>query len=57
MALSSSIVAKYMATTLSTESDCSVATFHKLFDGKIKDTKALAVEAAKRYGLLPGLIE
>lgn len=33
-----------------------VATFHKLFDGKIKDTKALAVEAAKRYNLLPGVI-
>ena len=26
------------------------------FDGKIKDTKALAVEAAKRYNLLPGVI-
>ncbi len=34
-----------------------VATFHQLFDGKIKETKALAAEAAKRYGLLPGLIE
>ena len=33
-----------------------VATFHKLFDGKVKDTKALAVEAAKRYNLLPGAI-
>ncbi len=33
-----------------------VATFHKLFDGKIEKTKALAAEAAKRYGLLPGLI-
>ena len=33
-----------------------VATFHKLFDGKIKATKSLAVQAAKRYGLLPGLI-
>ena len=33
-----------------------VATFRKLFNGKIKDTKALAVEAAKRYNLLPGLI-
>ena len=33
-----------------------VATFHKLFDGKIKDTKALAVQAAKRYTLLPGII-
>ena len=34
-----------------------IATFHKLFDGKIKETKALAIQAAKRYGLLPGLIE
>ena len=34
-----------------------VATFHKLFDAKIKDTKSLAAEAAKSYGLLPGLIE
>ena len=34
-----------------------VATFHKLFDEKIKKTKALAQERAKRYGLLPGLIE
>ena len=34
----------------------SVATFHKLFDGKIKDTKALAVEAARLYNLLPGAI-
>jgi hypothetical protein len=34
-----------------------VATFHKLFDGKIKDTKARAVKAAQRYGLLPGVIE
>ena len=33
-----------------------VATFHKLFDGKIEKTKALATEAAKRYGMLPGLI-
>jgi hypothetical protein len=33
-----------------------VATFHKLFDGKIEKTKALAVEAAKRHGLLPGSI-
>ena len=33
-----------------------VATFHKLFDEKIKDTKALAVEAARRYKLLPGCI-
>ena len=34
-----------------------VATFHKLFDGKIKETKSAAAEAAKRYGLLPGLFE
>ena len=34
-----------------------VATFHKLFDGKIKETKSAAAEAAKRYGLLPGLIK
>ena len=34
-----------------------VATFHKLFDEKIKKTKALATVLAKRYGLLPGLIE
>jgi len=34
-----------------------VATFHKLFDEKIKETKSLAAQAAKRYGLLPGLIE
>jgi len=34
-----------------------VATFHKLFDGKIKETKSAAVEAAKFYGLLPGLME
>ena len=34
-----------------------VATFHKLFDGKIKETTSLAAQAAKRYGLLPGLIE
>ena len=33
-----------------------VATFHKLFDEKIKDTKSLAAQAAKRYGLVPGLI-
>ena len=33
-----------------------VANFHKLFDGKIKDTKALAVRAAKHYNLLPGCI-
>jgi hypothetical protein len=30
-----------------------VATFHKLFDAKIKETKALAARAAKRYNLLP----
>ena len=34
-----------------------VATFHKLFDGKIKDTKSAAAQAATHYGLLPGLIE
>ena len=34
-----------------------VATFHKLFDGEIKETKSVAVQAAQRYGLLPGLIE
>ena len=34
-----------------------VATFHKLFDGKIKETKSVAAQAAQRYGLLPGLIE
>ena len=33
-----------------------VATFHKLFDEKIKETKSLAVQASKRYGLVPGLI-
>ena len=33
-----------------------VATFHKLFDGKIKETKAKAAQAAKRYGLLPELM-
>ena len=33
-----------------------VATFHKLFDGKIKETKAMAAQAAKRYGLLPELM-
>ena len=33
-----------------------VANFHKLFDGKIKDTKAEAVRAAKHYNLLPGLL-
>ena len=34
-----------------------VATFHKLFDGKIKETRSVAAQAAQRYGLLPGLIE
>ena len=34
-----------------------VATFHKLFDGKIKETKSAAAQAATHYGLLPGLIE
>ena len=33
-----------------------VATFHKLFDDKIKKTKSVAAEAAQRYGLVPGLI-
>ena len=33
-----------------------VATVHKLFDGKIKDTMAEAVRAAKHYNLLPGLL-
>ena len=33
-----------------------VDTFHKLFDGKIEETKSVAAQAAKRYGLLPGLI-
>ena len=33
-----------------------VANFHKLFDARIKETKALAAPAAKRYNLLPGLI-
>ena len=33
-----------------------VANFRKLFDAKITETKSLAIEAAKRYGLLPGLI-
>ena len=31
-----------------------VATFHKLFDAKIKETKALATSAAARFGLLTG---
>jgi hypothetical protein len=34
-----------------------VATFHKLFDGKIKETKTMAAQAAKRYGLLPELMQ
>ena len=34
-----------------------VATFKKLFDVKIAQTKAQAVQAAKRYGLLPGMIK
>ena len=33
-----------------------VATFDNLFDRKIKDTKAFAVEAAKHYNLLLGAI-
>ena len=33
-----------------------VATFHKLFDEKIKETKVLATQAAKRYKLQPGSI-
>ena len=34
-----------------------VATFHKLFDDKIKKTKALTADLAKRYGLVPGMIQ
>ena len=34
-----------------------VAAFHKILDGKVKETKSAAAQAAKRYGLLPGLIE
>ena len=34
-----------------------VATFHKLFDEKIKKTKTRATKAAQQYGLLPGLIQ
>ena len=34
-----------------------VATFHKLFDEKIKSTQNLAAAHAKTYGLLPGKIE
>ena len=33
-----------------------VATFHKFFDEKIEKTKAMAVELAKQYGLVPGMI-
>ena len=33
-----------------------VDTSHKLFDGKIEETKSVAAQAAKHYGLLPGLI-
>ena len=33
-----------------------VANFHKLFDGKIKDTKAKAFHAAQHYNLLPELL-
>ena len=33
-----------------------VATFRKLFDDKIKTTKTMAADLAKRYGLLPGQI-
>ena len=33
-----------------------VANFRKLFDAKIKRTKAQAIDAAKQYGLLPGLL-
>ncbi len=33
-----------------------VANFHKLFDATIKRTKAQAIDAAKQYGLLPGLL-
>ena len=33
-----------------------VSTFRKLFNTNIEETKALAVQAAKRYNLLPGLI-
>ena len=32
-----------------------VASFHKLFDAKIHDTKIEAIRAAKHYGLLPEL--
>ena len=34
-----------------------VATFHKLFDEKIKKTKTRATKAAQQYGLLPELIQ
>ena len=33
-----------------------VANFRKLFDATIKRTKAQAIDAAKQYGLLPGLL-
>lgn len=33
-----------------------VANFKKLFEKKIQDTKKLAIEAAQRYGLLPGYL-
>ena len=33
-----------------------VATFHKLFDENIQKTKSQATQAAKHYGLLPGLL-
>ena len=33
-----------------------VANFRKLFDAIIKRTKAQAIDAAKQYGLLPGLL-
>ena len=32
-----------------------VASFRKLFEAKIEDTKAEAIRAAKHYGLLPEL--
>jgi len=34
-----------------------VATFRKLFDDKIKTTKTMAADLAKRYGLLTGRIQ
>ena len=33
-----------------------VANFRKLFDARIKRTKAQEIDAAKQYGLLPGLL-